>query len=187
MANPTANIFLNANANYVWQDGDVYEIQQPDTTEGAALGASFGGLGVDNQPHQILLNKINYLKAHSSAATSDVGVNGWYRLVSQDQNLGAIGIIEQWGFIPAAAFNVPLATPNFLLVSFTFPLTFTSVCWNISAVLAVGTTVDPTNIPNCWPVYPFQNSNNQIMLRGITHNQVTTGEVQGAAWRAIGY
>lgn len=61
MANPSGSTYLQANLSYVWANGDVYEIPQTDTTEGAATGASFSGLGVDNQPHQLLLNKIQWL------------------------------------------------------------------------------------------------------------------------------
>ena len=36
---------------------EVYEIQATDPVEGAASGASFGGLGLSNQPHQQLANR----------------------------------------------------------------------------------------------------------------------------------
>ena len=48
MANPTGG-HLTENLGYVWADGDVYEIAQTDTAEGAASGASFAGLGVDER------------------------------------------------------------------------------------------------------------------------------------------
>lgn len=61
MANPTGSIYLQANGSYTWMDGDIYEIRQTDQVEAAATGASFGGIGVENQPHQILLNKAQWL------------------------------------------------------------------------------------------------------------------------------
>lgn len=61
MSNPSGSVYLQANNSYAWAYGDVYEIPQTDTTEGAATGASFSGLGVDNQPHQVLLNKAQWL------------------------------------------------------------------------------------------------------------------------------
>ena len=61
MANPTGTTYLQANAGYTWMEGDIYEIPQTDQLEGAATGASFSGLGVVNQPHQVLLNKAEYL------------------------------------------------------------------------------------------------------------------------------
>src|SRR5215470_7253132 len=99
MSNPTGTTYLTANPSYTWADGDVYEIQQTDQAEGAASGASFSGIGVENQPHQYLLNKINYLKKNLVQATSSVGTTGWYRIAAQDAVLGQINIIEQWGMI----------------------------------------------------------------------------------------
>lgn len=61
MANPTGTSNLQANQAYVWMNGDVYLIPQTDEVEGAATGASFSGIGVENQPHQVLLNKIQWL------------------------------------------------------------------------------------------------------------------------------
>src|SRR5580704_16683567 len=101
MANPTGTIYLQANNSYVWTDGDVYQIPQTDQSEGAANGASFAGLGVDNQPHQALLNKAQLLhrnqladEANISALqtiltlSSEVALNGWMKLSSNDVNLG---------------------------------------------------------------------------------------------------
>ena len=107
VANPTGTTYLQANTSYVWTDGDVYEIPQTDEVEGAATGASFSGLGVDNQPHQVLLNKIQYLHSHqvqdeaniaaleslAVLITSDVGANGWLKLGANDTNLGQIQIV----------------------------------------------------------------------------------------------
>ncbi len=112
MPNPTGTVYLQANNSYVWTDGDVYQIPQTDQSEGAATGASFAGLGVDNQPHQALLNKAQLLhknqladEANISALqtiltlTSAVGLNGWMKLSSNDVNLGQIYPILQWGTI----------------------------------------------------------------------------------------
>ena len=67
MANPTGTQNLTENPAYVYTDGDVYQIPQTDTVEGAATGASFSGLGVDNQPHQVLLNKTKVLRVNQLA------------------------------------------------------------------------------------------------------------------------
>jgi len=64
MSNPTGTTYLQANPSYVWTNGDVYQIPQTDTVEGAATGASFSGIGVENQPHIVLLNKIQWLYNH---------------------------------------------------------------------------------------------------------------------------
>lgn len=44
-----------------WTSNEVYEIQQTDKVEGAASGASFGGIGIANQPHQQLANRTAFL------------------------------------------------------------------------------------------------------------------------------
>jgi hypothetical protein len=67
MANPTGTQNLTENPAYVYTDGDVYQIPQTDTVEGAATGASFSGLGADNQPHQVLLNKTKVLRVNQLA------------------------------------------------------------------------------------------------------------------------
>jgi hypothetical protein len=41
---------------------EVYEIQATDAVEGAAIGASFGGIGLSNQPHQQLANRTAFVK-----------------------------------------------------------------------------------------------------------------------------
>jgi len=65
--NPTGTTNLTENPAYVYTDGDVYQILQTDTVEGAATAASFSGLGVDNQPHQVLLNKTKVLRVNQLA------------------------------------------------------------------------------------------------------------------------
>jgi hypothetical protein len=42
---------------------EIYEIQGTDPVQGAASGAQFGGLGIDNQPHQQLANRTAFLFA----------------------------------------------------------------------------------------------------------------------------
>lgn len=111
MANPTGSAYLTANTGYTWTDGDVYEIVQTDQQEGAALGASFAGLGVDNQPHQTLLNKIQYVHGKQIADESTIGTlqafafdfiglmgaNGYVKIPVFDVSRGLIQYIVQWG------------------------------------------------------------------------------------------
>ncbi len=47
--------------NPEYTPNEVYEIQQTDKVEGAAAGASFGGIGVSNEPHQQLANRAAFL------------------------------------------------------------------------------------------------------------------------------
>jgi hypothetical protein len=72
MANPSGTVNLTENPAYVYTDGDVYQIPQTDTVEGAAAGASFSGLGVDNQPHQVLLNKTKVLRVNQLADEANI-------------------------------------------------------------------------------------------------------------------
>jgi hypothetical protein len=190
MANPTGTTYLTANPSYVWADGDVYEIPQTDELEGAATGASFGGLGVENQPHLFLLNKINYLKQNLVQATSDVGVNGWYRLTSQDANLGRINIIEQWGIIPAN--KVPtISSANQSQIPFSFPLAFTTACWVILPYIAFTTAAESGNFLEqnaaILPVAPFNVLNNTLLLGWQSTQQAFNQNVYGIGWRALGY
>jgi hypothetical protein len=52
---------------------EVYQIEGTDPVQGAASGAQFGGLGIDNQPHQQLANRTAFLmvnKANLAGSTS---------------------------------------------------------------------------------------------------------------------
>lgn len=192
MSNPTGSTYLTANPSYVWADGDVYEIQQTDQAEGAASGASFNGLGVENQPHQFLLNKINYLKQNLVQATSNVGVSGWYRIASQDANLGKINIVEQWGMIPAS--SVPtINSNNQATITFNFPLAFTTACWVIFPYIALTTSAPNANLflegAQILPVAPFGTLINTLLLGwfGQGQNVSFSSVVYGIGWRALGF
>lgn len=152
MSNPTGSIFLSANQNYVWQDGDIYQIPQTDTVEAAAPAASFGGLGVANQPHQILLNKLNQIHSKqlideslltllgSLIFKSTVGLNGAGQFVggtnpngldgsltvgSTDQSAGIIQLIIQWNWTSLAPwFELTENTAQYPDIPNPFPITF---------------------------------------------------------------
>jgi hypothetical protein len=189
LSNPTGSTYLSANPSYIWADGDVYEIQQTDQAEGAATNASFSGLGVENQPHQFLLNKINYLKQNLVQANSIVGVNGWYRITSLDANLGKINIIEQWGIIPAN--QVPNIANNQSQVTFSFPLVFPNACFLVMPYLAwnnnvtsltafqlnAGILVEP----------PLGLATNTLVLAWQGTLTQFNNFMYGIGWRALGY
>jgi hypothetical protein len=61
MPNPTGSTYLSALANYTWQDGDVYQIPQTDTVGRGSRRRFVNGLGVANQPHQEILNKLQLI------------------------------------------------------------------------------------------------------------------------------
>ncbi|MGH7119750.1 MAG: hypothetical protein ACREFP_12295 [Acetobacteraceae bacterium] len=52
---------------------EVYEIQQTDKVEGAASGASFGGIGVSNEPHQQLANRTAFLFNQQQTDKGNIG------------------------------------------------------------------------------------------------------------------
>jgi hypothetical protein len=95
---------------------EVYAIQQTDAVEGAAVGASFNGIGISNQPHQQLANRtafikgrqdtnianIGILQAFDALFTGSMGVNGYVTIPFLDVNRGQIQIVIQWGFYPFA-------------------------------------------------------------------------------------
>jgi len=78
VANPFWSTYLQANNAYTWANGDVYEINAQDDVEGAATGASFSGIGVSNQPHQFLLNKVQWLYNRISGIST--GLHGLQNL-----------------------------------------------------------------------------------------------------------
>ncbi|MBV8774412.1 MAG: hypothetical protein JO166_19065 [Deltaproteobacteria bacterium] len=210
MSNPTGTTYLQANTSYVWADGDVYEIVQTDEVEGAATGASFSGLGVDNQPHQALLNKINFIHAHqltdeaniaalqalTGLITSDVGVNGWLRLGASDQNLGTIAIIIQWGTIPLTGYGSgnPLLPPS---LTFSFPIAFPHACWLLypywqsnQPLETLGQNID-VNQPAISAGTPFLTQGNfigyAIIAQQLAYPAQSRTGITGIGWVALGY
>jgi len=91
---------------------EVYEIQQTDAVEGAAVGASFGGVGLSNQPHQQLANRTAYIKGRQDTNIANIGIlqafealfsgsmgqNGYIVMPFADVSRGQIQIVIQWGF-----------------------------------------------------------------------------------------
>jgi hypothetical protein len=98
---------------------EVYEIQQIDAVEGAAIGASFNGIGVSNQPHQQLANRTAFLKTRQDTNLVNIGIlqsftalfsgsmgpNGYLAVPFNDVNRGQISAIVQWGFYSFAGLS----------------------------------------------------------------------------------
>lgn len=94
-----------------WTDNEIYEMLQTDGCEAAAIGASFGGLGINNQPHQQLANRTAYLKGRQDTNIASIAAlaaftakfaslltpNGYIKIPVQDVSLGASVAIIQWG------------------------------------------------------------------------------------------
>jgi hypothetical protein len=91
---------------------EIYELQQTDAVEGAAIGASFGGIGLSNQPHQQLANRTAFLKQRQDVNIVSIGVlqafmagftgslqaNGYIQIPIADVSRGQIAAIIQWGY-----------------------------------------------------------------------------------------
>ncbi len=162
MPNPTGTVYLTENPGYVWSDGDVYEIAQTDTVEGAGVGASFSGLGVDNQPHQLLLNKVKLvrtnqvtdeaniatLQAFTALLTGTIGVNGYVAIPFHDTVKGQIQLIVQWGTISLLG-QSPANLKN-AAFSQNFPYTFPNACYGEWATWQTNdTTSNALAFANC--------------------------------------
>jgi hypothetical protein len=116
---------------------EVYEIQATDNVEGAASGASFGGIGLSNQPHQQLANRTAFLKqrqdvnisniaallAFTSGFTGTMGASGYLRIPFTDTVRGALEAIVQWG-----AVTPPGALGNDTEYTVTWPIAFPNTC-----------------------------------------------------------
>jgi hypothetical protein len=198
VANPTGTVYLQANPGYVWADGDVYQIPQTDTIEGAASGASFSGLGVVNQPHQLLLNKLGWLKKQSVQGTSAVGASGWYKFSDNDANLGLIMPIVQWGSLTQSGpVVIQGGGPGEVFgATFTvnYPIAFSAAIWQFTmsfALANISTFRSPFAPPDQFG--GTDNHFNVIWPPSLTQAQIQViGEDWDAFygtfyWTAVGY
>jgi len=214
MANPTGTTYMQANNNYVWQNGDVYEIVWTDMVEGAATGASFAGLGVANQPHQILLNKVNLLQrkqlqdegniaalqAFIQLISSDIGISllgqlagqeGWLKVGSNDVNLGEIQLIWQWGTIDFTPYTGGLVPNPF---PFNFPIAFPNAIWAIAPYWVTNDPVtkaitaignDPLTVMMQAPLQT-QGNNMLFNFNRLSSSTILGPYVTGIGWAALG-
>src|SRR5689334_4180034 len=119
---------------------EIYEIQQTDAVEGAGVGASFGGIGVSNEPHQQLANRTSFLygrqntnianiaalQSFVAGFTGSLKTAGYLKIPLTDVSRGAAVAIIQWGYyaLPQQAIPVdqqyivtwPIPFPNAILV-----------------------------------------------------------------------
>jgi len=100
---------------------EIYELQQTDAVEGAGSGASFGGIGVSNQPHQQLANRTALLKQRQDTNIASIGIlqafmagftgslqaNGYIQIPIADITRGQITAIIQWGYYPLPQVSIP--------------------------------------------------------------------------------
>lgn len=126
--------------NAEFTTNEVYAIQQSDAVEGAASGASFGGIGVSNQPHQQLANRTAFIKGRQDTNIANIsllqsfiglfqgsmGPNGYVEIPFLDIARGRISAIAQWGTISLLG-QAQKALKNGVF-SAALPLTFPNAC-----------------------------------------------------------
>ena len=125
---------------------EIYQIQATDAVEGAATGASFGGIGLSNQPHQQLANRTAFVKQRQDTNIANIGAlqaftalfkgmmapNGYVEIPFLDANRGMIIAIVQWGFISVDGLTG--AQIENKVLSFNFPIPFPNACqWMLPA------------------------------------------------------
>ncbi len=165
MANLSDNPSFSAN--------EVYEIQATEAVEGAAVGASFGGVGRDNQPHQQLANRTALLKnrqdvnigniaallAFMARFTGSLQQSGYLEVPIADVNRGAVNAIAQWGFIPLIGTDFAPGSPfmdgTTAVKAINFPIAFPNAIL-LPPLAALGGTWDFHN----WPIQSNETGGN---------------------------
>jgi hypothetical protein len=119
---------------------EIYEIQATDPVEGAAIGASFGGIGISNEQAQQLADRTSLLNTHRVTDEGNIAVlqafvaqfvgtmgpNGYIEIPVADTGKGQIQYVVEWGFFSlegasaASIQNTPYAV--------SFPLPFPHAC-----------------------------------------------------------
>ena len=114
---------------------EVYEIQATDPVEGAAIGASFGGIGVSNEPHQQLANRTAFLysqqktnianiaalQALMAGFTGSLQQNGYVKIPIVDVSRGNAVLIIQWGYYSLAQVKISVDTQYTVAFPIPFP------------------------------------------------------------------
>lgn len=173
---------------------EVYAIQQTDPVEGAAVSASFGGIGVSNQPHQQLANRSAFLKqrqdtnisniavlqSFAAAFTSNLAVNGgWFTIAQNDQARGTVSLIAQYG-----AYSNPInANGPF---AFVWSKAFPSLC------LWAGAAPYNPNISQAYgqsicEMVSWSSSGGVINVDLIGNSSGISSGIPGFVWLAIGF
>ncbi len=124
---------------------EIYQIHATDPVEGAADGASFGGIGISNQPHQQLADRTAFLKQRQDTNIGNIGAlqsftgmfrgvmaaNGYVQIPFMDVNRGLIAGLVQWGFCSIDGLVQSQLTNQALTIP--FPVQFPAACeWVIA-------------------------------------------------------
>lgn len=114
---------------------EIYEIQQTDAGEGAGAGASFGGIGVSNEPHQQLANRTAFLygrqntnianiaalQGFAAGFTGSLKTAGYLKIPLTDVSRGPMIAIIQWGYYALAQQSIPNDTEYTVAWPIPFP------------------------------------------------------------------
>ena len=176
---------------------EIYEIAATDSVEGAASGASFGGIGISNQPHQQLANRtaflygrqntnianISNLQAFMAGFAGSLQTNGYLTIPIGDVSRGAVTAIIQWGYYPLSdqkipndeefTLNWPIAFPNAILL----PPLATNVYASTSGFNTVASVV----------TYSRTGATFVLDVPGGTSLGQTGERSNGFSWLAIGF
>jgi hypothetical protein len=174
---------------------EVYQIQATDAVEGAAIGASFAGMGISNQPHQQLANRTAFLKQRQDVNIGAIGVlqafmagftgsmqrNGYLEIPFADVNRGAIVAIVQWGFIAA-----PGGLGNDSSNTVTWPTAFPNACMFAIAALS-NAAADIHMGKQLAEVVSFTKTAGTFQADLIGGAVLTQTPSDGIYWMAIGF
>lgn len=84
-----------------WADNEVLLIPADAPVEGAKEGGSYGGLGIDNYPHQQLANRTAFLLQLvgqvASATVGEAAESGWVAIPFMEGGTTRRNLLVQWG------------------------------------------------------------------------------------------
>lgn len=167
---------------------EIYQMQQTDGCEGAAIGASFGGIGINNEPHQQLANRTAFLKnrqdvnignigvllAFMAEFVSSLGASGYLKIPVDDVALGQRILIVQWGFAAVAY------APNDINVAVNWPIAFPA-----QALFAIATPQGDDFTAGLKSSAPLSGTQGNFVLGWTGVND--DPHPVGFYWLAIGY
>ncbi|HEY6394290.1 MAG TPA: hypothetical protein VIX12_02660 [Candidatus Binataceae bacterium] len=175
---------------------EIYQIQATDPVEGAAAGASFGGTGISNQPHQQLANRTAFLKGRQDTNIASIaalqafvgnfsglmGQSGYVFIPFADTMRGQISALVQWGIYKPGG---GVSGDHVFVVN--WPIPFPNVCeWAAPVMLykqgtspdvGVGVQTDGSGNPN------LTTASGTFFCNLFNLN----GNTPGFGWIAIGF
>jgi hypothetical protein len=183
--------------NPLFTADEIYEIQATDAVEGAAAGASFGGIGISNQPHQQLANRSAFLKQRQDANIANIAVlqafvagftgslqeSGYLKIPLADVNRGSVIAIVQWGYHPLSQVKVP----NDEQYPVTFPIPFPNAI--LAPPLATNVYYSTSGFNTVASVVSWSTAGATFVLDvpGGTALGPTSERSNGFTWIAIGF